>query len=856
MKNIAFFLILFSLLILPFSTGKGHSMSLAVSAEASCKAHESFAEVNLDLLSDTTFSSRAKVKKEILTDTMSTPNHDFSVTSASVTPTSIQAGQQLTVNYNHCYSGDWSTTQLGSTPVYIYLSTNNSLGSGDVYIGDDQSTIGSNDNCEYQYSYVNIPGSTSPGTYYILIVADPNENLLETNESNNLGYAQVNVVFPAQSFLYSSTADVYVEQESGSSGTFTVSSNISWNINITNEAPWMNVSPTSGSGNATITLTATSENPHSYTRTAVLNISGSGVQDVTVYGTQIPVSELEVTTTSINLDKLSGATATFGINSNTWWNITDDADWLFISPTNGSYDATITVTTASANTTPSVRSATITITAMGYPNTYINVTQNANESLSVSPGALELAAAGGSNGIINVTSNTSWTVSDDATWLTVSPSSGSGNGTLTVTASSANTGPNTRSATVTISGNGVDQQYVTVSQLRQSQLSVSPATLQLASSTGASGNITVTSNVSWNVTDNADWLNVSPGSGSGNGMVSVTATSANSGTDPRMATVTISAAGVPAQMVTVTQAGISPQLSVSFTTLTLGQAAGSGASFGVVSNIPWSVSYSADWITVTPTSGSNVGTVTVTAASANMTSSPRSAALEISGSGVPPKTVTVYQEGLEGGPVLLYQSYSIDDGIDGHTGDGDGVIERNEFIDLMIMLNNTGSASATGVSATLNSAETGIQVISSTSPYENLPPGMGKTCLNAFRIYVTEFAPYKYYTMSLDITCNEGSYLSTFMLPLVVTGFEGQPPQEWISIYPNPTDGRLTLKLGKPVKKGTLMITDMTSRMIVVQDLDNQILEYNLDIGHLVSGPCVLQLVNDQYNVIRKIIVK
>lgn len=111
--------------------------------------------------------------------------------------------------------------------------------------------------------------------------------------------------------------------------------------------------------------------------------------------------------------------------------------------------------------------------------------------------------------------------------------------------------------------------------------------------------------------------------------------------------------------------------------------------------------------------------------------------------------------------------------------------------------------------------------------------------------------------MSLDISCSEGSYLSTFMLQVVAsTSLEGKPAGERISIYPNPTDGLLTLKFGNPVKQVKLVITDMTGRLITVRDLDNQSHLYSLDVGHLEAGPYLLQLVNDQFSVVRKIIVE
>jgi hypothetical protein len=84
-------------------------------------------------------------------------------------------------------------------------------------------------------------------------------------------------------------------------------------------------------------------------------------------------------------------------------------------------------------------------------------------TLSVAPGAVNVAAGSNSAGTFNVTSNTSWTVTDNQSWLTVSPTSGSNNGTVTVTAQE-NTSTSARTATVTVSATGAPSQTVTVTQ--------------------------------------------------------------------------------------------------------------------------------------------------------------------------------------------------------------------------------------------------------------------------------------------------------------------------------------------------------------------------------------------------------
>jgi len=84
--------------------------------------------------------------------------------------------------------------------------------------------------------------------------------------------------------------------------------------------------------------------------------------------------------------------------------------------------------------------------------------------LDVSPSSVSLEHESGSSGIFSITSNTSWSITSDASWLNLSSTSGLDDGTVTATAISANTGSSPRSATVTISGLGVPDRIVTVTQ--------------------------------------------------------------------------------------------------------------------------------------------------------------------------------------------------------------------------------------------------------------------------------------------------------------------------------------------------------------------------------------------------------
>jgi endo-1,4-beta-xylanase len=186
--------------------------------------------------------------------------------------------------------------------------------------------------------------------------------------------------------------------------------------------------------------------------------------------------------------------------------------------------------------------------AMTWLKSFLTPTQN---TLSVAPGTISFGAAA-ANSFVAVTSNVGWNVTDNATWLTVSPTAGTNNGNFTVSAT-ANTGA-ARSGTVTVAGGNLTR-AIAVSQsgaITQATLTVTPATITLGS-VAASSVVSVTSNVGWNVTDDATWLTVSPASGSSNGSFTLSAT-ANTGTTSRSGTVTVTG-GSLTRAIAVTQSG-------------------------------------------------------------------------------------------------------------------------------------------------------------------------------------------------------------------------------------------------------------------------------------------------------------
>ncbi len=176
----------------------------------------------------------------------------------------------------------------------------------------------------------------------------------------------------------------------------------------------------------------------------------------------------------------------------------------------------------------------------------------ATPALSVSAANLSIPMMANSTGTFNILSNIGWTATSDQNWLNVSSLSGFGNSTITVTALE-NKMMSPRIATVKLSGSGVSDQIVTVTQDAggMSYMLVSPTTLTM--STAASTEIVdINTNVSWTVASDQSWLTVSSPSGTGSSQITLAAQANTSFTD-RIASVTFSGTGLASKTLTVTQ---------------------------------------------------------------------------------------------------------------------------------------------------------------------------------------------------------------------------------------------------------------------------------------------------------------
>jgi len=146
----------------------------------------------------------------------------------------------------------------------------------------------------------------------------------------------------------------------------------------------------------------------------------------------------------------------------------------------------------------------------------------------------------------------------------------------------------------------------------------------------------VSANVGWSVSDDASWLSATKTDGS---TISVSY-DANASTSPRTAQITADGTGGLSETVSVTQSAEEAFLELSPVSMSVSLESGT-TSFDVSSNVEWSVSDDASWLSATRTDGSTIS-VSYTI---NSSSDSRTANIKVDGTGGVTETVTLTQAG-------------------------------------------------------------------------------------------------------------------------------------------------------------------------------------------------------------------
>ena len=166
-------------LTIPVSTSSGTYYILFV-ADADGELNESNENNNIECI-------------QITVNNVSNGSEDIFLTNVSVSSTTVNAGGEITAYATMNYSGSQLDTNLPSFDLDYYLSTDCNLSNDDIFLDDDASGLGSDDPTQNESQILIIPTNTSSGTYYILFVADADNELNESNENNNIECIQITV---------------------------------------------------------------------------------------------------------------------------------------------------------------------------------------------------------------------------------------------------------------------------------------------------------------------------------------------------------------------------------------------------------------------------------------------------------------------------------------------------------------------------------------------------------------------------------------------------------------------------------------------------------------------------------------
>ena len=388
------------------------------------------------------------------------------------------------------------------------------------------------------------------------------------------------------------------------------SQNVSWEL--TGAPSWLTLSQKSGTGDATVTMTAAENKDVDNSRVAVLQLKSTTAKyefskSVTV--TQSAAS-IYLTTSETSLTLAPQAVQkSITISSNVEWEAVCSAGWLELTITN----ATTLSLNASENTTAGTRTATVTLRRVGTTRALATISVVQSEAgITGSTDTVAFTADGGTKSV-EINADVTWSATpSEASWLTVTPTSGTGGKVSLGISALANNSAAARSAYVYVKIGTEQKLAIPVSQEGISFNVVGALENVFAADGSTKQKLTVESNTAWAVLSCPEWLTVTPAQGS-KGTTEITLqAAANNSLDSRSATLRIGIEGLTIYKdITVAQEGVTIELgdrSLDFGWET--------AEREVEITFPgsWSAMASDDWITLSQSSGLGEETIIVTAA--------------------------------------------------------------------------------------------------------------------------------------------------------------------------------------------------------------------------------------------------
>ena len=246
-----------------------------------------------------------------------------------------------------------------------------------------------------------------------------------------------------------------IRNTGGGTLTWTASDNVAW----------LTLSSTTGTGNGTVSVTPILGSLGPGTHTGSITLRAPGAQPVSIpvtFTVTPPLTSITLSPSSLTYTGVSGgsnpANQPVTVTSNGTWTASANAAWIKLSTTSGSGSGTIIAGVNLGGLVGTPHTGTITVTAGNMTKTVGVTLTLATGSLTLSSSDLAFTATQGSNPSskdITVQSNGSWTATKNASWLSLSQTSGSNNGTITASVDTSKAQPGENQTTLTVASGAI-----------------------------------------------------------------------------------------------------------------------------------------------------------------------------------------------------------------------------------------------------------------------------------------------------------------------------------------------------------------------------------------------------------------
>lgn len=477
----------------------------------------------------------------------------------------------------------------------------------------DTVIITTNHNAAFVSRSVTLTIATENGSKKIDVVQEPDVPAVKITHENNQYLA--------------AKAETY---------TYNVIANVKWSVAKT--ADWITLTNATGENNGAFTLSLT-ENTDEGIRESDITLTGEGVEEAVTYSIkQMGTKGLLIVSADTIAVRHYNATAEFTITTATDWTIKPQVDWLTLttsSDTAGVAGENKKINITVANNEGAAREGLIKIVAGDWEHNVL-IQQRKYEDPVLTVEANEIV-----NGVITATHNvdtlfldikstTEWTISraQNQGWCPTTPSSGIDDNNRVRLIILENMTIVPRSETLLFGGRGIDTVRVTINQagapvpyITITNIdSLGIASDSLASDGSTFHTLAMESNTQWKIESSEEWCTLDYYSGEGNKGNKIKVSSHKNIT-PRSANIKIYATGRASNTVdtiryTVIQKAYDesdPTLTILNDVIAFDTAGVETRTFSLESNGGWTITSSESWCTVSPASGSNDATITLSA---------------------------------------------------------------------------------------------------------------------------------------------------------------------------------------------------------------------------------------------------